>query len=271
MKVVLFCGGLGTRIREYPESVPKPMIPIGHQPILWHLMNYYSQHGHNEFILCTGYKANVIKEFFLNYRPQAYADCVVSGFGSKVEILGAPEQDWRVTLIDTGIWRNIGERLMAVREHVRDEEIFLANYSDGLSDVDLADMVSQFRASGKLGCFLAVRPPLSFHFADIANDGAVQGFKTSDGSDLWINGGFFLFRPGIFDYLGEGEELVLRPFSQLIEAGELMAYKHEGFWRAMDTLKDRQILEEMVEQGTMPWRLAGGGNRTPSTPSISRS
>jgi glucose-1-phosphate cytidylyltransferase len=255
MKVVLFCGGLGTRIREYPESVPKPMIPIGHQPILWHLMNYYSQYGHTDFVLCTGYKANVIKDFFLNYRPQAYADCVVSGFGTKVEILGAPELDWRVALIDTGIWRNIGERLLAVRDHVRGEEIFLANYSDGLSDVDLADMIARFRASGKLGCFLAVRPPLSFHFADIAGDGAVRGFRTSDRSDLWINGGFFLFRGAIFDFIEPGEELVLAPFARLIEAGQLMAYKYEGFWRAMDTLKDRQVLEEMVEQGQMPWRL----------------
>jgi glucose-1-phosphate cytidylyltransferase len=255
MKVVLFCGGLGTRIREYPESVPKPMIPIGHQPILWHLMNYYSQYGHTEFVLCTGYKANVIKDFFLNYRPQAYADCIVSDFGAKIEILGAPEQDWRVALIDTGIWRNIGERLLAVREHVQDEDIFLANYSDGLSDVDLGDMIARFRESGKLGCFLAVRPPLSFHFAEIGDNGGVHGFRTSDRSDLWINGGFFLFRSGIFDFIQSGEELVLEPFSRLIEAGELMAYKHEGFWRAMDTLKDRQMLEEMVEQGRMPWRL----------------
>ncbi|WP_029073701.1 glucose-1-phosphate cytidylyltransferase [Kaistia adipata] len=267
MKVVLFCGGLGTRIREYPESVPKPMIPIGHQPILWHLMNYYSQYGHTDFVLCTGYKANVIKEFFLNYRPQTYADCIVSDFGTKVEILGAPEQDWRVALIDTGIWRNIGERLLAVREHVRDEEMFLANYSDGLSDVDLGDMIARFRASDRLGCFLAVRPPLSFHFAEIAENGVVRGIHTSDRPDLWINGGFFLFRPEIFDFIQAGEELVLQPFSRLIAAGALMAYRHEGFWRAMDTLKDRQMLEDMVEQGRMPWRL---GDARPA-PSLSLS
>ncbi|MCX5578603.1 glucose-1-phosphate cytidylyltransferase [Kaistia terrae] len=259
MKVILFCGGLGTRIREYPESIPKPMIPIGHQPILWHLMNYYSRHGHNDFILCTGYKANIIKDFFLNYRPQAYADCVVSGFGTKVELLGKPEEDWRVALIDTGIWRNIGERLLAVREHVHDEEIFLANYSDGLSDVDLIAMIECFRASGKLACFLAVRPHLSFHFADIERDGALKGFRTADRSDLWINGGFFLFRPGIFDFIRPGEELVQEPFTRLIEADALMAYKHEGFWRAMDTLKDRQMLEDMVEQGAMPWRASAAG------------
>jgi glucose-1-phosphate cytidylyltransferase len=146
MKVVLFCGGLGTRIREYSESIPKPMIPVGHQPILWHVMQYYSEYGHTDFVLTLGYKANIIKEFFLSYRPQVYADCVVSGFGANVELLGGePEQDWRVTLIDTGIWRNIGERLWAVRDQVKDEEIFLANYADGLTDVDLDDMVERFR------------------------------------------------------------------------------------------------------------------------------
>ena len=134
MKVVLFCGGLGTRIREYSESVPKPMIPIGNQPILWHVMQYYSQYGHRDFILCLGYKANIIKEFFLSYRPHVYADCVVSEFGSKVELLGEARDDWRVTMVDTGVWRNIGERLWAVRDHVRDEDMFLANYSDGLTD-----------------------------------------------------------------------------------------------------------------------------------------
>lgn len=254
MKVVLFCGGLGTRIREYAENVPKPMIPVGHQPILWHVMQYYSQYGHRDFILCLGYKANVIKDFFLNYRPQSFDDCIVSGFGGKVELLGAPREDWRVTLIDTGIWRNIGHRLWAVRDHVAGDEIFLANYSDGLCDVDLDDMVDRFRKSGKAACFLAVRPPLTYHLPDIDDDGRVRAFRTSDRSDIWINGGYFLLRPSVFDYMQEGEELVIEPFQRLIEADQLMAYKYEGFWRSMDTLKDRQILEDMVEIGKMPWR-----------------
>ena len=177
MKVVLFCGGLGTRIREYSEIIPKPMIPVGHQPILWHVMQYYSHYGHRDFILCLGHKATVVKEFFLNYRPQIYADCVVSGHGSKVEFLGEPEEDWRVSLIDTGIWRNIGERLWAVRDHVKDEEIFLANYSDGLADVDLNDMLDRFKKSGKLACFLAVRPPLSYHLVDMDGEGTVSGIR----------------------------------------------------------------------------------------------
>lgn len=255
MKVVLFCGGLGTRIREYSESIPKPMIPIGHQPILWHVMQYYSQFGHTDFVLCLGYKASIIKEFFLSHRPQSYADCVVSGFGGEVELLNEPTRDWRITMIDTGIWRNIGARLWAVRDHVRDEEIFMANYSDGLTDLDLDDMLRRFKASGKIAAFVAVRPPLTYHLADIADDGRVREFRSSERSDIWINGGFFLLRREIFDYMNDGEELVLEPFQRLIEEDQLIAYKHTGFWRSMDTLKDRQVLEDMVEQGEVPWRL----------------
>ena len=159
MKTVLFCGGLGTRIRDYSENIPKPMIPIGGKPILWHLMSYYSQYGHRDFVLCLGYKANVIKEFFVNYRPHIYADCVVSGFGDNVETLGDPQQDWRITMIDTGVWRNIGERLFAVRAHVEGEEMFLANYSDGLSDVDLPAMIETFQAKRE-GCLFPRCPPV---------------------------------------------------------------------------------------------------------------
>jgi glucose-1-phosphate cytidylyltransferase len=255
MKVVLFCGGLGTRIREYSESIPKPMIPVGNQPILWHVMQYYSDFGHKDFILCLGYKANVIKEFFVNYRPHSYADCVVSGFGNRVELLDSSQEEWRVTMIDTGVWRTIGARLWAVREHLQDEEIFCANYSDGLTDLNMDEVVQKFKASGKIGCFVAIRPPLTYHIADIDAGGDVRGFQTSDRSEIWINGGYFLFKPAIFDYMRDGEELVYQPFDRLIAENMLMAHKHEGFWRSMDTLRDRQILEEMVERGEMPWRV----------------
>lgn len=257
MKVVLFCGGMGMRIREYAEGIPKPMIPIGHQPILWHLMQYYRDYGHKDFVLCLGYKANIIKEFFLGYRQQVFADCVVSagGSGGNVELLNEPAEDWRVTLIDTGIWRNVGERLWAVRDHVIDESMFLANYSDGLADVNLSRMIELFSESGKLACFLAVRPPLSYHLVDVGSDGHVRELRSFEQSDIWINAGFFLLRPGIFDYMREGEELVEEPFRRLIEANQLLAYRNESFFRPMDTLKDRQVLEEMVERGNMPWRL----------------
>jgi glucose-1-phosphate cytidylyltransferase len=254
MKVVLFCGGLGTRIREYSENIPKPMVPIGHQPILWHVMQYYSQYGHQDFVLCLGYKANVVKDYFLNYKQATNTDCVVSQFGKKVELLGERPADWRVSLVDTGIWRNIGQRLVAVRHLVRNDEIFLANYSDGLTDAPLPDMIDRFKKSGKIGCFIAVHPPLTFHLADFDEQGVVHQMRASQEAEIWINGGYFIFRNEIFDYIRDGDELVDQPFKRLIEQGQLMAYKYEGFWRAMDTLRDRQVLEEMIEHGDMPWQ-----------------
>lgn len=253
MKVVLFCGGLGTRIREYSENIPKPMVPVGHQPILWHIMQYYSHFGHRDFILCLGYKANVIKEYFLESKASSYSDCVISNFGKTVEILGERPPDWRVALVDTGVWRNIGQRLLAVKHLVENEEIFLANYSDGLTDAPLPDMIERFKTSGKIASFIAVHPPFNFHLAEFDETDGVQRFRSNQESDIWINGGYFIFRREIFDYIREGEELVLEPFARLIKAGQLMGYKYEGFWRAMDTLKDRQTLEEMVERGETPW------------------
>jgi glucose-1-phosphate cytidylyltransferase len=254
VKVVLFCGGLGTRIRDYSESVPKPMVPIGNHPILLHVMQYYSQYGHHDFVLCLGYKANVVKNYFLNYKLAETNDFIISDFGSKVEIIGERPPDWNVTLVDTGVWRNIGERLFAVKHFVGNEEIFLANYSDGLSDAPLPEMIARFKASGAIGCFIAVHPPVSFHLAEFDEWGTVNRLRSSQQSDVWINGGYFVFRREIFDYLHPGEELVLEPFNRLINAGKLMAYRYEGFWRAMDTLRDRQVLEEMLERGETPWR-----------------
>jgi glucose-1-phosphate cytidylyltransferase len=251
MKVVLFCGGQGTRIRDYSENIPKPMVPIGHYPILWHVMQYYSQHGHRDFILCLGYKANVIKEYFLNYKQTVNSDCIISNFGKKVEMLGEP----RTALVDTGVWRNIGGRLVAVRHLVDKEEIFLANYSDGLTDAPLAEMIDRLKKSNKIGYFIAIRPPISFHLAEFDHRDAVQRLRSSHQSEMWINRGYFIFRNASFDYIRDGEELVLEPFNRLIEANRLMGYKYEGSWRAMDTLRDRQVLEELVERGEMPWRV----------------
>jgi glucose-1-phosphate cytidylyltransferase len=230
------------------------MIPIGHKPILWHVMQYYSQYGHRDFILCLGYKANVVKDYFLNYKQAVNSDCTVSHFGKKVELLGEQPPDWRISLVDTGIWRNIGQRLVAVRHLVRDEEMFLANYSDGLTDAPLPEMINRFKTSGKIACFIAIHPPITFHLANFDENGIVRGMSASSESELWINGGYFIFRKEIFDYIQEGDELVEQPFKRLIDRGELMAYRYEGFWRAMDTLRDRQVLEEMVERGDIPWQ-----------------
>jgi glucose-1-phosphate cytidylyltransferase len=246
---------MGTRIRDYSETIPKHMIPIGNQPMLVHIMEYYSHFGYRDFILCLGYKANVIKDHFLNINPSAYGDCIISEFGKKVETLGANFPDWRIALIDTGIWRNIGERLMAIRPLVQDEEMFLANYSDGLTDLDLPRMIEWFKKSRKVGCFVAVRPLFNFHLVQFDEHGRVNGLRGSQESEIWINGGYFVFRNTIFDFIREGEDLVFEPFCRLIQAGELLVYKHDGFWRAMDTLRDKQILEDMVEKGQLPWRF----------------
>lgn len=253
MKVVLFCGGLGTRIHDYSENVPKPMIPIGQQPILWHVMQYYAHYGHRDFILCLGYKAGVIKEYFLNYRPTATRDFTISEHGQKIELLGEAEQDWRVALIDTGIWRNVGARLWAVRQYLEEETVFSANYSDGLTDAPLPAMAEFLHDSGKVACFLAVRPNFSYHLVNFDQTGLVNGLKTSEQSEIWINGGYFIFKREVFDYMRAGEELVAEPFRRLIDDGQLVAYRHTGFWASMDTLKDKQLLEDMVERGETPW------------------
>jgi glucose-1-phosphate cytidylyltransferase len=265
MKVVLFCGGLGTRIRDYSDNIPKPMIPVGNYPILWHVMQYYSRYGHHDFVLCLGYKASVVKNYFLNYKLSESSDCVISGFGSNIEIIGEKPPEWRITLVDTGIWRNIGARLFAVRHFVEHEDIFLANYSDGLTDAPLPQMIDEFKASGKVGCFVAVHPPINFHLVEFDKTGLVQRIRSSQQSDMWINGGYFIFRKEIFDYIKDGEELVLEPFNRLIETGGLMAYRYEGFWRAMDTLRDRQVLEEMVERGETPWMNMNNGESSEGT------
>jgi glucose-1-phosphate cytidylyltransferase len=205
-------------------------------------------------VLCLGYKANVIKEFFLNPKPSEHTDFVISDQFRKVEILGEKPPEWRVTLVDTGMWRNIGERLMAVRHLLEDEELFLANYSDGLTDASLQAMVDFLKKSGKIGCFLAVRAPLNVHLAEFDADGVVTRFRTSNETDVWINAGYYIFRSKIFDYIHDGEELVLEPFNRLIAERQLIAYRHEGFFRAMDTMRDKQALEEMVDKANTPWR-----------------
>jgi len=264
MKVVLFCGGMGTRVREFSESIPKPMLPVGDQPILWHIMQYYSQYGHRDFLLCLGYKANVIKEFFLNPKRPVFNDCVISQQFSKVEMLGEAMPDWRVALLDTGMWCNIGERLMAIKHLVKDEEMFLANYSDGLTDAPLPAMIDFLKKSGKIGCFVAVRAPLNVHLAEFDADGVVTRFRTSSETDVWINAGYYIFRNKIFDYIRDGEELVREPFNRLIAERQLVAYRHEGFFRALDTMRDKQALDDMVDKANMPWRRHNGGPDRPA-------
>jgi glucose-1-phosphate cytidylyltransferase len=216
MKVVLFCGGFGTRIRDVSESIPKPMIPVGNQPILWHLMNYYSGQGHKDFILCLGYKANIIKKFFLSHHPEDFAVGIASELEGDVQVLDDAQQDWRVTLVDTGLGRNVGERLCSVRKYLAGEEILLANYSDGLADANLNELIEVFKRSNKAAAFLAVRPSFSLHMVDFDHSGNVLGLRPTHKADM-VNGGFFIMRQTVFDYMEPGEELVEAPFQRLIE------------------------------------------------------
>jgi glucose-1-phosphate cytidylyltransferase len=255
MKVVLFCGGMGTRLREYSETVPKPMVPLGYRPVLWHVMKYYASYGHTDFILCLGYKADVIKDFFLTYDEAVSNDFVLTGGGKQVDLLATDIEDWRITFVDTGINANLGQRLTAVRDHLAGEEMFLANYSDGLTDLPLDDYIDQFSRTDMVAQFLAVQPPLTYHTVTTDGHGVVTAMRPIVGSDLWINGGYFVFRQAIFDYLRPGEELVLEPFDRLIDESKLMAHQYRGFWAPMDTFKDKQRLDDLSAAGHAPWEI----------------
>jgi glucose-1-phosphate cytidylyltransferase len=254
MKVVLFCGGLGMRLREYSENVPKPMVPIGYRPILWHLMKYYASYGHKEFILALGYRADTIKDYFLNYDECLSNDFVLNGQG-KPELLNRDIDDWKITFVDTGTHSNIGQRLRAVRKHLEGEDIFLANYSDGLSDLNLGTMVDFAKRNGKVGTFLCVSPGQSFHAVEMETDGHVTDICDLSSTGVSINGGFFVFRKEIFEYIKDGEELVHEPFRRLIERRQLMAYPYKGFWASMDTFKDKQKLDDLHAKGEAPWEI----------------
>jgi glucose-1-phosphate cytidylyltransferase len=261
MKVVLFCGGLGTRLREFTGEIPKPMVKIGYRPILWHLMKYYAHYGHKDYILCLGYKADVIKQFFLNYEEWVSNDFTLSG-GGKMTLENNDIADWNITFVDTGLHANIGERLMAVRKYLDGEEMFLANYADGLTDMDLDKMIETFRTSGKVASFAAVPPSQSFHMVDMDASGDVSSLRSVGESDLLINGGFFVLRQEIFDYMEPGDELVLAPFSRLIEERKLLGYRYDRFW-CMDTFKEQQQLSDLYASGSAPWEL-WKGNPSPS-------
>jgi glucose-1-phosphate cytidylyltransferase len=263
VKVVLFCGGQGLRLREYNEAVPKPMVPVGSRPILWHVMRYFAHHGHTEFVLCLGYRAEVIKDYFLRYNEALSNDFVLSGGGREVEMLSTDITDWRITFADTGLHANIGQRLCAVRKHLGDDELFLANYGDTLTDAPLGEFVETFKASGKIAAFLAIRPTYSFHVVDSDEDGTVRALHHVRESGTRINGGYFIFRRELFDWMRDGEELVEEPFQRLADAGRLMAFRYDGFWAPMDTLKDKQDLDQMWDRGDPAWALWRRGDETP--------
>ena len=254
MKVVLFCGGMGMRIREHSSSIPKPMVPIGGSPIVWHLMEYYAHFGHTEFILCLGWQADVVRRYFEEHPESVRIQSPQAG--ERVQQFAIDQ--WKVTLVDTGLDVCIGERLLAVREHVVEDEAFLANYVDGLADLHLPVVTEPFLAQSvedSVASFLCVRPSQSFHRVQIDDDGCVTQLKSIRESDVWMNGGYFVFRREIFDYLLPGEDLVNEPFERLLAHGYLIGVKHEGFWACMDTYKEMQEFEQMCVRDEMPWQV----------------
>jgi len=256
MKVVLFCGGLGLRIRE-AEDIPKPMVQIGYRPILWHVMKYYAHFGHKDFILCLGYRADVVKNYFLNYNECLSNDFTMSAGGKNLRLVNSDIDDWRITFADTGVNTNIGQRLKRIEKYLEGEDEFLANYSDGLTDLPLNQQLRHFHQEDKVASFLCVRPNLSYHMVSVdeRNGGLVSGIDAINNGSIRINGGFFIFKKKIFDYMGDKDELVGEPFQRLIEDKQLIGYQYDGFWESMDTFKDKQHLESLYSGGTAPWEV----------------
>jgi glucose-1-phosphate cytidylyltransferase len=253
-KAVILAGGLGTRLSEETELVPKPLVQIGGRPILWHIMSYYSHFGVNDFVICLGYKGYMIKDFFINYHAHQ-SDITVNLAENAVEVHSARAEPWRVTLVDTGAATQTGGRLKRVRKYVESEPFFMT-YGDGVSNVNLRDLESFHTAGKRLATVTAVRRPGRFGSLDIDGTGVKSFIEKPLGDGGWINGGFFVLSPKVLDYIeGDSVPFESEPLHNLSEEGQLSAFKHSGFWFAMDTLREKKQLEEMWESGTPPWKL----------------
>jgi len=256
MKAVILCGGLGTRLREETEFRPKPMVPVGDKPILWHIMKLFSHAGLNDFVLCLGYRGNTIKEYFLNYEAMNNDFTICLGRLHRIQYENAhQEQDFRVTLADTGQHTMTGGRIGRIRQYVGDST-FMVTYGDGLADIDMRSVLEYHRSHGKIATISTVKPSSRFGVVDIAETDQVQRFVEKPQSDTWINAGFMVFEPAIFNYIG-GDATVLEqePLEQLAREGQLMAYRHNGFFYAMDTYREFQLLNELWQSGNAPWKL----------------
>jgi glucose-1-phosphate cytidylyltransferase len=253
VKVVLFCGGLGLRMGESTARVPKPMIPIGDQPILWHIMKFYASFGYRDFVLCLGYKANVVKQFFLTYSEAMSNDFVLRDGGRSIELISSDIHDWSITFVDTGLQAPIGQRLRAVEPYLDGEEMFLANYGDTLTDAPIPALVERLRSSDATALFLSSHPTYNFHVAQLDDSQHVIEIEDVTRAGLWINAGYFVFRREIFSYIRDGEDLVEEPFRRLIAERRLISYPYDGFWAPMDTLKEKHDLDALVESGRAPW------------------
>jgi glucose-1-phosphate cytidylyltransferase len=254
MKVVLLAGGLGTRLREETEVKPKPMVEVGGHPILWHIMKRYSHFGHSNFIICSGYKGEVIKNWFANYRilntdfTVSFKNEVNIEFHSELE-----ESGWITTIADTGQETMTGGRIKKIQNYVGNET-FMCTYGDGLADIDLHSLLAFHKSHGKIATLTTVKPVSRFGILDIDGDNQVQSFREKPQAEGAINGGFFVFEPRIFDYLEENSILEQEPLKRLAEEGQLMAFHHEGFWQPMDTFRELTILNELWKSGSAPWK-----------------
>ncbi len=253
MKTVILCGGLGTRLSEETHIRPKPMVEIGGRPMVWHIMKLYESHGFNDFTLALGYKGEVIKDYFLNYHARQ-SDLTVHLKCGQVDYSKPTAEDWRVSLIDTGANSMTGGRLLRLKEHVQSAGTFMVTYGDGVSDIDLTELLAFHRAHGRLATVTAVRPSARFGGMHVI-DGQVLSFKEKpQSSEGWINGGFFVFELGVFDYLTDDATVLEQsPLENLVRDGQLMAYKHAGYWQCMDTIRDRAALETLWQSGQAPW------------------
>ena len=255
MKVILFCGGFGMRMRDGVSSGPKPMAMVGERPLLWHVMRYYAHFGHTDFVLCLGYGASYVKDFFLNYDETRSNNFVLENSARDIKLFSTDISDWRITFVDTGLGSPIGERLRRVRPFVDGEPMFMANYADVLTNAPLPDMIGRFEVSSAVASLLAVPLQSSHHVVDVGDDGLVTRVTPMRDMLQWENGGYFIFRPEIFDYLSEGEDLVEDALIRLVAQGRVLAYSYKGYWSPADTVKERARLEEMYDQGNCPWML----------------
>lgn len=252
--VVLLCGGLGTRLREETEYKPKPMVEIGGKPLLWHIMKIYAYYGFSEFILCLGYKGSVIKEYFFNYEMMCN-DCTLQ-LGKKSTITyqsSHPEQDFKITLVDTGLHTMTGGRIKCIEPYIN-VDTFMVTYGDGLADININELVNFHYSHGKIATLTASRPPSRFGILDLADNGRVNCFREKVETE-WINGGFFVFNRKVFDYLAQDCMLERSPMETIAGIGQLMAYRHDGFWIGMDTYREYEMLNQMWDVGNAPWKV----------------
>lgn len=256
MKVVILAGGYGTRISEESYLRPKPMIEIGGQPILWHIMKIYSHYGYNDFIICCGYKGHMIKEYFANYFLHASDVTFDFSDNNRTIIHNNVAEPWRVTLIDTGLDTMTGGRIARIKPYIRQDESFMLTYGDGVADVDISELVKFHKSHGKKATVTAVQPSGRFGALDINEDGGISSFiEKPRGDGAFVNGGFMVLDYSVFDYIKNGDKEVFEkaPLEGLSEDGELMAYKHTGFWQPMDTLRDKELLENELRSGQASW------------------